>query len=67
LGNPVCNAALYDMSPVNGGKIPEEFSGAFGLVCYRNASGVISCFAKRMQQDKWLENMVREAKKIVKE
>jgi chromosomal replication initiation ATPase DnaA len=43
-----------------------EIAEAFGLAHYGSASGVISRFTKRMQQDKSLADMVREAEKTIK-
>ena len=63
--NPARSAALYIASKT-AGKPLGAIAEAFGLAHYGSVSGVISRFAKRIQQDKSLARLVRDAENTIK-
>jgi chromosomal replication initiation ATPase DnaA len=63
--NPARSAALY-IARKTAAKTLSEIAEAFGLAHYGSVSGMISRFAKRMQQDKKLAEIVRDVEKAIK-
>ena len=63
--HPARSAALY-INRKRTAKPLNEVVGAFGLAHYGIASGMIGCFAKRIQQDKLLEGKVKLIEKTIK-
>ena len=63
--NPARSAALY-IARKTAGKPLSEIAEVFGLAHYGSVSGIINRFAKRIQQDKTLADMVRKAEKTIK-
>jgi putative transposase len=64
--NPARSAALY-IARKTAAKPLSEIAEAFGLAHYGSVSGIISRFAKRMQQDKRLADLVKGVEKTIKE
>ena len=64
-GNPARGAALY-IARKTAAKSLSALAEAFGLAHYGSASGMISRVAKRIQQNKSLEKMVRKVEKTIK-